>query len=147
MEVIAQQTFDQKQSVVDFLSTVISVSESLGISHEKIYHDKPNQRIPTKPEPNTPEIPIEMEATTEKDDHLHVRLYRDGDTIYRTLEDRGEETHEKAPTTFFEYCNRLIQCSYYGSDDEGTDIKDLKRNTSANFKKFQQSFKAYASEA
>ena len=78
-EAIAHQTFDQKQSVVDFLSTVISVAENLGINFEKIFHDKSGQNH--KPTPKVldgpVEIPIEPETQVEKADYMHVKLYKD----------------------------------------------------------------------
>jgi len=70
-----------------------------------------------------------------------MKLYRDRDVIYRTFEpiesdNEVETNYIKSPKDIFEYKARELQLYYYGSDDEG-DAKDLKKNISTNFKKFQ----------
>lgn len=40
----------------------------------------------------------------------------------------------------------MLQCYYYGDDDDGSETKDLRRNTSTSFKKYLQNFKGYQGE-
>lgn len=73
---------------------------------------------------------------------MAMKLYRDDNTIYRTFNEIDEEEDEreyfKVPKDIFEYRAKEMQYYYYGSDDEG-ESKDLRKNISINFKKFQQS--------
>lgn len=71
---------------------------------------------------------------------MNMNLYRDKDTIYRSLSPTEEETtptYVKSPKDLFEFKQRELQSYYYGSDDEG-DIKDLRKNIAIGFKKYQQ---------
>lgn len=48
--------------MVDFLSTVISVAEGLGVTYDKIYHDKPsnNHKPIIKPFDGEQKMPVEQ---------------------------------------------------------------------------------------
>ena len=57
--------------------------------------------------------------------------------LIRTFEEEESPVfHVKPCQNYLEYKRRKVDGYYFGSDDEG-DIKDLKKNVSASFKKWQ----------
>jgi hypothetical protein len=58
--------------------------------------------------------------------------------LIRSFEQDEEETyHVKPCKDYLEYKRRKIDRYYFGSDDEG-ETKDIRKNISVSFKKFQQ---------
>lgn len=73
---------------------------------------------------------------------MSLQLYQDKRTIYRTVKNNEmtSEQFEIIPKTIFEYKAAELKSYYFGSDDEGQS-KDLRKNISLNFKKYQQNKK------
>ena len=137
------QTYDQKLSVAEFLSTVIFNAEQFGLSYEKIFTEKNTIRAVTpSPPPHIAEpiniFPKDEPTDAEKGQPHQLKLYRDGSTLYRLLDgDDENEPYQKIPKSYFDFLRQDIRGYYYGDDDEG-DFKDLKKNISQSYKKFQQ---------
>lgn len=76
------QTFDQKLSMVEFLSTVIHSAEQYGIYYDKVFSDKSIGR-PMQPVPQThvlesvPYLPKEEKVEVEKAQLFRLRLYKE----------------------------------------------------------------------
>lgn len=112
-------TYDQKQSIAEFLSSVTSIADSFGLSYERVFSDK---QVPKQPAVQERPIVEEVEVPDEKCDFMTMNLFRNNDTIYRTFNHSEEETETsfiKSPKDIFEYKARELQIYYYGSDDEG----------------------------
>lgn len=138
---------------MNFLATTIFYAENYGISYDKIFHDRPgtntnrSTNLPMIPSEPSPEI---VPAPEHKIDCLQLSLYKDNDTIYRVLEEedsneessaevnfpREDKMRIKAPSNLFEYYAMSLQCYSFGEEDE-SDLKDVRRTYSQNFKKFQ----------
>jgi hypothetical protein len=136
---------DQKQSVVNFLASIVYEAEQLGISHEKIFYAGNSFVEKPKPLPlpgvlvaqeSVHELPVEVKVADEAP--FSMSLLRVEDKLIRCLSEDEEETvHVKPCRDYLEYRRRRVDKYYFGEDDEG-EVKDLRKLVSASFKKFVQ---------
>jgi hypothetical protein len=86
----------------------------------------------TEPEPEKPE------EVKNPEEYLGVSLWRSDNLLVRCFSEEGAPLyHVKPCKDFLELKRRRVDKYYFGSDDEG-EVKDLRKNISASFKKFQQ---------
>ena len=93
---------DQKQSIVNFLSTVVSEAEQLGLSYEKIFMDTkrggtslPITTVNVVTEPIEAERKIDEPKNPEQFIHFSVEKYQD--MLIRTFEDDESPVHHVQP--------------------------------------------------
>jgi hypothetical protein len=151
----ATSDVDQKQTVANFLATVVYEAEALGISYEKVYY--PNNSLVLEkfkstaqvisslpssvalpPEQLLYERPMMEEEVRSPENVVGMSLQRHGQLLVREWEEEESPQHHVRPCRdFLEYKRRRVDKYYFGSDDDG-ECKDLRKNISTSFKKFMQ---------
>lgn len=83
--------------------------------------------------------PIEPEeAAVEPEQFWRFSLEKFQDMLIRRFEEEESPVHHVRPCKdYLELKRRKVDMYYFGSDDEG-EVKDLKKNISTSFKKYQQ---------